>query len=277
MKIQYLGTAAAEGIPACFCNCNFCKSARLRGEFRARSQVLFDGELSIDFPPDVLINGFRFGVDLSAIKYFLITHSHFDHFDAMNFTLHGYKYAHALTEPLIDIYANRETLEIFRESTRLELRRDVAESIRLHELHVFERTLFDEWCVYPLEAQHSSQDPFVFLLEKQGKCVLHLHDTGKLTDKSYCFLTELGGLPLDLVTLDCTFLYGETQTSARHMGLDEIKITLDKLETANLIDGHTKRVITHFSHNANPTPQALAQAEREFGVIAAYDGLTLEI
>ncbi len=28
MKLQYLGTAAAEGIPALFCNCPVCTAAR---------------------------------------------------------------------------------------------------------------------------------------------------------------------------------------------------------------------------------------------------------
>ena len=28
MKIQYLGTAAAEGLPALFCGCEICQNAR---------------------------------------------------------------------------------------------------------------------------------------------------------------------------------------------------------------------------------------------------------
>ena len=30
MKIQYLGTGAAEGVPALFCNCAYCKGLRTR-------------------------------------------------------------------------------------------------------------------------------------------------------------------------------------------------------------------------------------------------------
>ncbi len=54
MKVTYLGTGAAEGIPALFCNCEYCKSVKKRGgkEVRSRAQVIVDGELSIDFPPD---------------------------------------------------------------------------------------------------------------------------------------------------------------------------------------------------------------------------------
>lgn len=47
MKIKYLGTAAAEGIPALFCRCDICKEARKRGgrEIRTRSQAIIDEKL----------------------------------------------------------------------------------------------------------------------------------------------------------------------------------------------------------------------------------------
>ena len=51
MKIQYLGTAAAEGIPAIFCDCKTCQKARKLGgkEIRTRSQAIIDDRLLIDF------------------------------------------------------------------------------------------------------------------------------------------------------------------------------------------------------------------------------------
>ena len=61
------------------------------------------------------------------------------------------------------------------------------------------------------------------------------------------------------------------------MGLDENMRTISRLEEIGLVDSRTKKVITHFSHNARPTADALAKAEAEYGVIAAYDGLELEI
>lgn len=44
MKFIYLGTAAAEGFPAVFCDCAFCKEARmLNGKnIRTRSQALIN-------------------------------------------------------------------------------------------------------------------------------------------------------------------------------------------------------------------------------------------
>ncbi|MDE7084923.1 MAG: hypothetical protein K2O81_06730, partial [Clostridia bacterium] len=88
MKITYLGTGAAEGVPAMFCSCPFCDKLRKSGdvrEFRTRSQVLIDGDLSIDFPPEAYVHSLSYGIDLSALKYILVTHSHMDHFYAHDF------------------------------------------------------------------------------------------------------------------------------------------------------------------------------------------------
>ncbi len=42
MKLQYLGTAAAEGWPALFCDCYSCRRARIAGgrNIRTRSQAM---------------------------------------------------------------------------------------------------------------------------------------------------------------------------------------------------------------------------------------------
>ncbi len=277
MRIQYLGTGAAEGIPAAFCNCSFCRKARSEGEVRTRAQILLDGELSIDFPPDAFFHAVKFGADLSAIRYLLVTHAHMDHFYAHDFVLRGYKYARDMTAPSLTVYGNAETHEVFRESTVREMKEDVEAGIRFVEVSPFEEISFGDWRVWTLRARHSSRDPLLFLIERGGKRVLHLCDTGALTQESEAYLAELGGPPYKLVTLDCTFLYGKTEPSSRHMGLDENARTLEKLARIGLVNGRTKKVITHFSHNASPSRELLSQAEREYGVIAAYDGMQLEI
>ena len=50
MKVTFLGTAAAEGFPAVFCNCRFCKEARVLGgkNLRTRSQSIVNDDLLID-------------------------------------------------------------------------------------------------------------------------------------------------------------------------------------------------------------------------------------
>ena len=90
MKIEYLGTGAAEGFPAMFCNCEHCRRARtdLQREMRTRSQAIVDGELLIDFPPESYLHAMRGGFDFSAVSYLLVTHSHTDHFYAQELRFH---------------------------------------------------------------------------------------------------------------------------------------------------------------------------------------------
>lgn len=278
MKITYLGTGAAEGIPAVFCNCEFCKSVRRKREkVRSRAQVLIDGELSVDFPPDSFYHAAFLGADLSAIRYLLVTHAHMDHFYANDFVLRGYKYAIGMTAPTLDIYGNAEVLEVFRESTRRELRAEIKDTIFLHEIGAFERISFGEWRVNTLKARHSSQEPLLFLIEKGGKRILHLHDTALLPEEDYTYLQKSGGNAVDLINFDCTFLWDDVSPNARHMGLKENAAVCRRLEEIGLADGRTKKVITHFSHCNRPTQERLDRAEEEYGFIAAYDGMTLEI
>lgn len=277
MKVEFLGTGASEGIPALFCQCEYCNAARKRGEIRSRSQILFDGELSLDFPADAFYHAARSGVDFSAIRYLLATHSHMDHFAPADLMLRGYKYAVGLTSPTLDIYANAECLEVFRETTRREIKPEIAESIRLHEIRAYEKTSFGGWTVYPLKAKHTSRDPLLFLLEKDGKRILHLHDTALPGGENDAFLRSLGIPPVELVILDCTFLFDRGDEKARHMGVYEDAELLDRLEKIGAVDGHTKRVATHFSHSHAPSPERVRAAEERFGLIAAYDGMKIEI
>ena len=63
MKLKYLGTAAAEGMPALFCSCENCEKARRLGgkNIRSRSQTMVNDDLIIDYPPDAYAHSVRFG------------------------------------------------------------------------------------------------------------------------------------------------------------------------------------------------------------------------
>ncbi|MCI9662064.1 MAG: hypothetical protein HFI80_11120, partial [Lachnospiraceae bacterium] len=66
MEIQYLGTAAAEGLPALFCGCEICKKARKAGgkEVRTRTQSIVDAKILIDFPPDTYTHALAYSLQL---------------------------------------------------------------------------------------------------------------------------------------------------------------------------------------------------------------------
>lgn len=91
MELMYLGSAAAEGWPALFCECDACKEAARRGgrDIRMRTGSLLDGDILIDFTPDLMAQKQRFGLDLSGVRHCFLTHTHEDHFEARNILWFG--------------------------------------------------------------------------------------------------------------------------------------------------------------------------------------------
>jgi len=286
MKLHFLGTGAAEGVPAVFCNCPTCREVRARGEkeFHTRAQIVIDDELSIDYPPDAYYHSLRFQAELSQLKYILTTHSHMDHFYAHDFILRGYKYAHALPSHKLQIFGNEAVKKVFEGCTCRELRAEVAERLEVIELRPFVPFSFgasDEYTVFPLKAQHSKKETaLVFLLEKGKKAYLHLTDTGPLPSESVDGLESYlrsKNKTVDLITFDCTFLFGDTPVGARHMGLSANTALKKVFLERGISDENTRYVITHYSHNSQPLWENLQKAERDYGVIASYDGFQIEV
>ena len=75
MKLKYLGTAAAEGVPALFCDCDTCRRSKLLGgkNIRSRSQAVINDDLLIDLPCDHFMHLIQNQIDFRNIKYCLIT------------------------------------------------------------------------------------------------------------------------------------------------------------------------------------------------------------
>ncbi len=279
MKITFLGTGAAEGVPAMFCSCPFCTNLRKAGdkrEFRTRSQVLIDDDLSLDFPPEAYVHSLSHGVDLSALKYILVTHSHMDHFYAHDFILRGYKYA-TLSGGKLSIYGNAEVCKVFAECTHREMKEEVLSDIEIKEVGAFRSFKAGDYRILTLPAMHgTTEEALLYYVEKGGKSYLHLCDTGALSYEAVEFLKE-NGAHANLITFDCTFLNAEPKAGTRHMCIADNLAIKERLDNAGITDAETKCVVTHFSHNAQPSRERLAKIEQVYPVIAAYDGLILEV
>ncbi|MGN0824382.1 MAG: MBL fold metallo-hydrolase [Candidatus Coproplasma sp.] len=278
MKITFLGTAASEGVPAMFCDCKYCQEIRKRGvnEFRTRTQVLVENDLSIDFPPEAYTHSLNFGVDLSALKNLIVTHSHMDHFYAHDFILRGYKYA-VLKEEVLSIYGNGEVAQVFEECTRRELKSEVSSHVKVNVIRPYQLLKIGDYRVLSLPAMHGTkEEALLYYVEKGGKGYLHLYDTGELSDDAIKFLAE-NNAKANLVAFDCTFLDAPYEKGRRHMCVEGDMILANRLEQAGVIDRNSVKVITHFSHNSNPIKERLEAIEKKYGVIAAYDGLSIEI
>ena len=201
LKLTYYGTAAGEGWPGLFCNCELCNQARNLGgkNIRTRSQALVNDDLLIDLPPDTNMHSLVYGLDLSKVNHLLVTHSHSDHFSPTDLEMVREPYAHERPN-VFHVYGNEKVKEklwsnvpgISEESANLEI----------HTLKPFVPIKIKDYTVIPLLAAHDRKEECLFYLIKQyDKSILYAHDTGAFPDQTIEYLKSCGVRP-NLVSLD---------------------------------------------------------------------------
>lgn len=276
MEILYMGTGAAEGIPALFCHCRVCENARKQKgrEQRTRCQALINQELLIDFGPDTYAHYLRYDFPLPDINTLLVTHSHTDHFYATDLGMRREGLAHPAPETL-DIWGNSSVKGVFfaefSENPRV-LKRN-----RFHEAAFFVPLPHPDYEIIPLRACHGKGEACVFysIREREtGKAMLYAHDTGFFPEDTWEFLERLP-VCYGLVSLDCNSML--MKDGKNHMGYPDNLEVLDRLRKMGRIDLRTVVVLNHFSHNSGVTHKEMVQAVEGTGIRIAYDGLVCQI
>lgn len=276
MKIQYLGTAAAEGQPALFCHCDTCAYAVANGgkDIRTRSQAVIDDQLLVDFPPDTYQHVLQHGLKLKDIRSLIITHSHHDHFFAQDLMMRIAPFAHGTAGKKLTVYGNDKVRCLYEGQA---INRDQAQ---LEHVMTFCQVqpyvpfvTLEGYTVTPLLANHDPQEQcLIYLIEKDGKCIFYSNDTGLYPQQTWAYLQ---GRHLDLVSFDCTMVLQKEGTN--HMGLPDNREAKQKLIELGCVDDTTRFVVTHFSHNGGATHEQIVREAEADGFIVAYDGFTLSL
>lgn len=277
MKIRYLGTAAAEGWPALFCECTSCQKARIQKgkNIRTRSQAIVDDRILVDFPPDVYMHVLKEDLHLSAVDMLLVTHSHQDHFYPLDLILRGKPYADNPLAGMLSIFGNESVKRLYERALEEE---DDTENLhsteRYYEIHAGEEIdTADGYHITALAAAHKEDENcLLYLLEQDGKCLFYANDSGWYPDETWEILKSRH---IDLVSMDCTNGRGYCETY--HMGIENNRQVKQKMLQLGCADENTHFVITHFSHHAGLTQEELEQEVAGDGFLVAYDGFELEI
>lgn len=276
MKFKYLGTAAAEGIPALFCDCDVCqKSMKLGGKnIRTRSQAIIDNTLLIDFPPDTYWHFITNNLPMDKIENCLITHAHQDHLYAEDIVMRKKGFASFKKEkPPLNFYAWQAGC------------RKINAQIRKHNLTEATTNLVkpgdvfnvDGYTVTALKAAHAiSTSPLVYIIEKDGKSVFYANDTSDFPKKSWDVLKKYGK-PIDLISLDCTEPTKDINYVG-HMNLKRCIEMREKLKSIGVADENTIFVLHHFSHNGGEVVyDDFVKIAANEGFLVSYDGMEIEI
>jgi len=276
MKIQYLGTAAAEGIPSAFCRCEICENARKKGgrEIRTRSQALIDGKILIDICPDTYWHAITYNVNLPEIARCLVTHSHADHLyipEIMNRKKH---YSHIPEEyPPLHFYGSdgvAEALKVGEDGNITPDGRAVFTEVR-----PFEPFMIDGYRITALPAHHRTVSPMIFMIEHEGKTFLYGHDTGIFFDEVWDYFKN-NKIRFDAVSLDCTEGVRHIEYE-HHMNLERDFIVRDRMVELGLADENTVFIANHFSHNGLLSYTEALKPDVNKGFIITYDGMEIEI
>ncbi len=269
MKIFFLGTGAAEGFPALFCNCSSCKKAReLKGRnIRTRSSLLIDNILKIDFSADAYFHLLKYNLDYTKLKYLLISHSHNDHFNVGELEYLSRGFMINTEFPKIKIFGNRNVIKILKDYLA-KILWDKYNGICTY-VKPFEEFEIEPYKIISIKAVHGAdEEPLNYIIQKGNKSILYTCDTGYYEEESW---TALKNYHIDVGIVECT--NGPKRVDYKHhMGIPNFLEFRKKCEEIGFADSKTKWICTHFSHSGGMIYNELVKYEKEYNLTIAYDG-----
>ena len=274
MKIKFLGTAAAEGFPALYCQCDACLEAlKKKGKnIRTRAQALVDDTLLLDFGPDTYFHMINHEVPLDKIHHVLVTHKHSDHFYKNELVFRRPGYASKVEQEPLYVYGTKKVSDVVKEIIEEEKMPDFLQS---REIAPYKEFYVKDYTIIPVRANHSIySDPVNYIIIKDDKSMFYAHDTGWFEKQTWETLEKLNK-PLDLLTLDCT---AGIQKGWRdyHLSYDVFLEVVEEMEKRNIIDEHTIVIANHFSHNGKATYDKMVEVASKDNVVVSYDGMEVE-
>lgn len=276
MRVQLLGTGAADGLPNAFCHCATCAEARTSGRIRARSSALVDGRILIDPGPDTALQVSRFGSDLRSADHWLITHGHPDHLDPLLLLIRDW----VLGDAPLSIWGPPGAL------ARLDHWLSPTSGIELHSVAPgFRATLViddQEYVIRAHRADHvapprapdseqsidaMADEALLWSIEDQDVSLLYATDTGPGP--------SVAAGPYDCVLLDATF-GPKLDHGTGHLDFATIGQVLSEWRSIGVIDVSSRVIATHLGHH-NPPYLALLDQLTKLGVELHDDGAVLEL
>ncbi len=277
MKLQYLGTATAEGIPAIFCECENCKKARIASgkNIRTRSQALIDDRILIDFPADTYMHFLKYDIPLAKVTTCLITHSHSDHLYPQELEMRKKGFSHLKNQIPLTFFAD---VSGFDSISSVKVANNIADDeIAVRKIKPFESFEVDGYEITALRATHDpASSSVVYLIKKDGKTIFYSNDTGEYSSESMNYLEKVKK-PIDLISLDCTHACSDT-TFMGHLTLNRCVVLRKKLLDIGAADKNTVFVLNHFSHNGRYVIyEEFVKIAAEYGFEVSYDGRIIEV
>lgn len=275
MKLKYLGTAAAEGYPAMFCNCENCRKALKKGgkNIRSRSQAIIDDELLIDFPCDTFYHAHLNQINLHDIRNCLITHVHRDHLYPVDLLYFKPGFSHPDEDFMFTIYGSEDV----GKTVWAVVPEAVKKHMKVVTVEPFKPFTVGKYTVTAMKAWHGTENPLIYAVSDGEKTLLYGHDTDVFPEETWEYMTA-NKMHFDLVSIDCTEGAYEDLTYHGHMCLGRNVKCRDRMLAEKLIDEKTKVVLNHFSHNGKASNfDEFEPIARNCGFETSFDSMEITI
>lgn len=280
MKLQYIGTGAAEGFPGMFCQCEACERARKAGghNLKTRSCAIIDDQVLIDLSPDLYVQSLLLGLELGKVKDLVVTHTHKDHLDSFFLGLRARDGATKLPkimeeENYLSVYGSSFVETAVHRALEEE---SYSNDSRIRFIPVETGIWFQagrlKFC--PLKANHKKAELcHIYAVTDGSGSLLYANDTGALSEETLDMVGSLG-LVFDVVSMDCA---RGTLPGDGHMGIKE-NLDLKKcLEQMGCTGPNTRYYLNHLSHMSGVIHDDLQRMMRAEGFTVAYDGMAVLI
>ena len=271
MRLFFLGTAAAEGFPGIFCDCENCREARQLGgrSLRYRSVLLVNDDLLIDFGPDLLAAAQRFNRTLAQVTTGLVTHAHEDHFIPFNFYMRKTDFTSGRSLPTLRLFGPQEvTAALAQRVPDLALLQ-----MEAHTVHAFDCWQSGPYTFSAYQASHAVGylEALFYSVEDGQHAFLYATDSGPFSADTW---QALAGKSFDVIIMEETMGTGK---SSSHQGLDSFLEHAQRMRAEGMLRPGGRLIAHHLSHTANPTHEKLEAILCPHGVEVAYDGLEISL
>ncbi|MBE6549874.1 MAG: MBL fold metallo-hydrolase [Ruminococcaceae bacterium] len=253
MKITFLGTGAAD----------WDIEKRVEGEFfRRLSSALIDDDLLIDPGPHIFDFCKKNNCEelLDEVGDIIVTHSHVDHFNIET----------------VRKLCERKSRRILCNQRTADMLVGISDNVTVVDFG--QEYKAGEYTIIPLNANHSvnacGEKGLMYIVEGKNKRIFYGCDSAWIPYESWAVMKTK---KFDCVVFEVTL--GDVIGDSRIFEHNNIRMTELMLETVrnrNLLNESSIVCATHFSRFAHEEHDKLSARLASFGMIAAYDGLSME-
>lgn len=229
----------------------------------------------IDFGPDTFLHSLKYNIQLADIQVCLITHSHDDHLYLEDLRARRKSRANLnCGTPILCVYGGAGVRSVLKPREDNFITKD--NSVLFCQIKPFEQVnVLEDYKVTAIPASHNTEEPFVYMIQKEGRTFLYGHDTDYFEESVWTFFIE-EKVYFNAISLDCTEGIKHIDYPG-HMNFERMVNMCERLRKEGCIDDSTHIIANHISHNGLLNYDTAYEVGKSLGYLVSYDGMEIKV